>query len=103
MEPQKTTYEVQLAGIPLRLKSSHDQETVDRLVELVNTKVNAILAEQSNLSFQQSLLLASLHLAEDFLMTNKNALSNLELIEDQAKAILSDLESSPISRIRVDS
>jgi hypothetical protein len=47
--------------------------------------------------------LASLHLAEDFLKTNKTALSELEAIENQAKSILSDLESSPISRIRVDS
>ena len=103
MEHQKTTYEVQLAGIPLRLKTSHDQATVDRLVEKVNEKVQMVTSEQSSLSFQQCLLLASLHLAEDFLKTNKSALLELEAIETQAKSILSDLESSPISRIRVDS
>jgi len=102
LEHQKKTYEVRLAGIPLRLKTSHDQETVDQLVTVVNEKINMILSEQSNLSFQQSLLLASLHLAEDFLTSNKDTLSNLEQIESQAKSILSDLESSPISRIRVD-
>ena len=102
MEHQKTTYEVHLAGIPLRLKTSHDEETVSRLVQMVNEKVQMVRSEQTSLSFQQSLLLASLHLAEDFLNTKKNALLELDEIETQAKSILSELETSPISRIRVD-
>lgn len=102
MEHQKEVFEVQLAGVPMRLKTSHEPAVVDELVKLVNEKVESILAENSQLSFQKALLLASLHLAEDAVVVKRQAVAELDRLEDNAKVILSELESSPISKIRME-
>lgn len=102
MEHQNTTFEVQLAGIAMRLKTSHDAATVENLVSLVNEKVDQILTDCPSISFQKALLLAALHMAEDMVTTKKQALLELDQLESKAKGILSELESSPISKIRMD-
>lgn len=103
MADSKQTYEVSLAGMPLKLKSSHGESTVKELVGLVNDKVNDCLKGNQNIPFQKALLLASLHIAEDLVFLRKAALSELDQLEAKAQDILSDLESSPVSRIRLES
>ncbi len=102
LEHQKRTYEVQIGGLPLKLKSSHDSLTVDQLTQLVNDKVEAAIAAHPSLSYQKALLLAALHMAEDLVLLKRSVLSELDQLELQAKQIFIDLESSPISRIRLD-
>ena len=102
MEHQKKTFEVQLAGVPMRLKTSHDSATVEELVRRVNEKVEKIMSGSPNISFQKAVLLASLHLAEDLVVVKEQSLVELDHLETKAKKILSELESSPISRIRMD-
>ena len=102
MAESKSTYEVELAGMPLKLRSSHDQKFVDELICLVDEKVNDALKNNSNVPFQKALLLASLHLAEDLLFLKKAARSELDRLEARTHDILTDLESSPIARIRLD-
>lgn len=102
MEHQSKTHEVQLAGVPMRLKSTHDSATVEHLVNLVNEKVEQILTDCPNIPFQKVLLLTALHMAEDMVTGKRQALSELDNLETKAKAILSELESSPISKIRMD-
>ncbi len=36
-------FDVEIAGVPLRLRSSHDEKTVHELVGLVNSKINESL------------------------------------------------------------
>lgn len=102
MEHQSETYEVQLAGVPMRLKTTHDPATVEQLVTMVNEKVEQILTDCPNISFQKALLLTALHMAEDSVTVQRQALNELDSLETKAKAILSELESSPISKIRMD-
>ena len=102
MEHQKKTFEVQLAGVPMRLKTSHDSATVEELVRRVNEKVEKIMSDSPNISFQKAVLLASLHLAEDLVVLKEQSFMELDHLETKAKKILSELESSPISRIRMD-
>jgi len=102
LEHQKKTFEVQLAGVPMRLKTSHDSATVEELVRRVNEKVEKIMSGSPNISFQKAVLLASLHLAEDLVVVKEQSLVELDHLETKAKKILSELESSPISRIRMD-
>ena len=104
-EPQsqeKDLYLVQVAGLSLKLRSSHDEETVRKLASLVDKKVNEALGAGNNVSFQNALLLAALHLAEDLTLLKSLMDRRLDLLESQAKDILSDLESSPLSRIRLE-
>ena len=99
---QGETYEVQVAGMPLRLKSSHDQQTVQELIDLVDGKVKAAMSSNSSISFQKALLLASLHVAEEFVFLKRAVRTRLDTLETKAKSVLTELDSSPLSRLNVD-
>lgn len=96
------TYEVQVAGMPLRLKSSHDEQTVQELIDLVDGKIKEALSANSQLSFQKALLLASLHVAEDLVFLKRAVQSRLDSLEDKAKGILTELDSTPVARLTMD-
>lgn len=102
LEEAKRTFEVQIAGLALKLKSSHDAQTVNELVDLVNDRVQKALSFNSNISFQKALLLASLHIAEDLVLLKRTTYSELETLESKAKKVIHELESSPIAKIRID-
>lgn len=102
MEPEKSLYDVQVAGLSLKLRSSHDLETVEELTALVDEKISEAFSLGSNVSFQNALLLAALHIAEDLTLLKRAANSELLRLESKAQKILSDLESSPISRLRLE-
>jgi cell division protein ZapA len=91
-------FEVEIAGVPLRLKSSHDEQTVQELVEFVDRKVKEALPLTKTGSIQNASILASLHLAEEYLMLKRKCQSELASLENKAEKVLSDLESSRVSR-----
>lgn len=102
MQEDKPLFDVKVAGLTLKLRSSHDEETVRTLTKLVNEKIEQALAMSKNISFQNALLLASLHLAEELTLLKKRTGQELEQLEKTAHSILSDIESSPLSRLRLD-
>lgn len=99
---QNGTYDVQVAGLPLRLKSSHDEQTVQELVELVDQKVKEAMNSSSSISFQKALLLASLHVAEDLVFLKRAVRNRLDSLETKAKGILSELDSTPAGKLTID-
>ncbi len=96
------TYDVHVAGLPLRLKSSHDEQTVQELVDLIDAKVKEAMSSSSSISFQKALLLASLHVAEDLVFLKRAVRSRLDLLENKAKSILTELDSTPAARLTID-
>lgn len=96
------TVEIQVAGVPLKLRSSHDDRTVRELVSLVDDKVKQALSSNSNISFQKALLLASLHIAEDLIFLKKAATQRLDQLEAKTKSIISELDSSPLPRVEIE-
>lgn len=96
------TYEVQVAGLPLRLKSSHDEKTVQELIDLIDVKVKEAMSSSSSISFQKALLLASLHVAEDLVFLKRAVRDRLNLLENKAKSILTELDSTPTGRLTID-
>lgn len=106
MNPEKVakneTYEVQVAGLPLRLKSSHDMQTVQELIDLVDGKVKEAMSSNANISFQKALLLASLHVAEDLVFLKRAIRGRLDLLEGKAKSALSELDSTPLAKLTID-
>lgn len=91
-------FEVEIAGIPLRLKSSLTQEAVEELVQLVDRQIKAALPLTKTGSIQNAAILASLNLAEAFVTLRKMACSELEAVEHGAMRIVSELESSNIRK-----
>ncbi|MCB0361227.1 MAG: cell division protein ZapA [Bdellovibrionales bacterium] len=101
-ETAKRTYEVLIAGLTLKLRSSHDEETVAELVALVDEKVNEAMGGHPNVSFQNALLLASLHIAEELILLKRVAAQELQGLESKAQEILTNLESSPLTQSGLD-
>ena len=102
MEIEKQLYEIKIAGLPLKLRSAHNRRTVDELVQVVSGKIKEAQNHNTQISSQNALMLAALHLAEDLILMKRSTQSELELLEVRAREILSSLESSPISQIGLD-
>jgi cell division protein ZapA len=94
IQNEKRIFEVTLAGLSLKLKTSHDVETVNQLVSFVDQKVTEALKLTKSGSLQNAALLASLNIAEELIILKKRAAAELERIENKAQKVLSDLESS---------
>ena len=99
---EKRLHTVQIAGVPLKLKSSHDSEMVNSLVEIVDKKVKETIESHPTVSFQNALMMTALNLAEELELTKKIARRELDAIEDEAQQILSDLELSPVIQNNLD-
>ncbi len=96
---EKKLYNVNIAGLPLKLRSSHDSETVAQLTQLVDQKIEEAQSLGKRVSFQNALLLASLHIAEELLTLKKSVNEDLNFLKSKSKSILSELESSPLTKV----
>jgi cell division protein ZapA len=92
-------YEVEIAGVPLRLKSSLDDKTVNELVEMVDQKVCEALPLTKTGSIQNAAILAALHMAEEYLMLKRRTKVELDFLESRAQKVLAELESSRVSQL----
>ncbi len=95
-------YEVEIAGIHLRLKSSHDQDFVHKVVSEVNKKIQEALPVTKNDSIQTAALLACLNMSEELMLFKRQMLSELDKVETKAEHVLTRFESSYESRLGLD-
>lgn len=92
MQPNVKTYEVKIAGVPLRLKASHDQETVDEILSMVEEHMDQKLAKTS---LRNSALLACLRLAEELYLLRKQTKEELDNLEARALEHISQFQQVP--------
>lgn len=90
----KKTYNFLIAGVPYKLKTSHDDATVQELVEFVNNKMNQAMAVTKNGSFQNAAILTAMNVAEELILLKKKAQRELEKLEEKALQLSLDLENS---------
>ena len=88
----KSIYEVQIAGLPLKLRSSHDSQTVSDLINLVDQKVTQAMEVNKAASYQSALVLAALNIAEELVLLKKTAKIEIDRVEERAQIILDQLE-----------
>lgn len=98
----KKTYEFNIAGLPYRLRSSHDDQTVNELVEFVNNKMKQAMAATKSGSFQSAAVLAALNIAEELILLKKRALSELDELEGRALRMSQDLENFKVGKAGLD-
>jgi cell division protein ZapA len=98
MAQNKRTYDFLIAGVPYKLRTSHDDATVLELVDFVNNKMNQALAVTKNGSFQNAAVLASLNLAEELILLKRKAQRELEKVEEKILKISHELENSKGSK-----
>lgn len=91
---ERKTYEFQIAGLPYKLRSSHDEQTVNELVQFVDQKIQSALDATKSGSFQSAAVLAALNIAEELILLKKKARLEIDKIEERAMKLSQDLESS---------
>jgi cell division protein ZapA len=98
MEDSRKTYELTFGGLPFRLRSSHDDETVRELAEFVEKKLQQALAATKSGSYQNAAILTALNIAEELILLKRRALTELDRIEQKAAKISQDIENSKSAR-----
>lgn len=93
-DQNKKQYEFAIAGMPYKLRSSHDEATVQELVDFVDQKLRQALAATKSGSFQSAAVLAALNIAEELILLKKRAHRELDLLEEKTMKLAQDLESS---------
>lgn len=94
MALEKKTYDFLIAGVPYKLRTSHDDLIVQELVEFVNNKMNLALAATKNGSYQNAAVLTALNLAEELILLKKKAHRELEKVEEKILKLSVELENS---------
>lgn len=92
MQKDLKTFEVEIAGVPLRLKSSHDQETVNEIMKMVEEQIDPRLAKAS---LRNSALLACLRLAEELYLLRKKTKEELDNLESQTLEQIAHIQQAP--------
>jgi cell division protein ZapA len=85
---------VSIAGVPLRLKSSHDVETVNELVRMVDEKIRQALPLTKTGSIQNASILAALNMAEELLILKRRARELVNGLDLRITRVTEDLEKS---------
>lgn len=98
MAAETKTYNFLIAGVPYKLKSSHDDATVQELVDFVNNKMTQALSVTKNGSFQNAAVLTAMNLAEELILLKRKAHRELERLEEKALKLSVDLENSKSGR-----
>ncbi len=94
MTSDKQTYNFLIAGVPYKLKTSHDDATVQELVDFVNNKMTQALALTKNGSYQNAAVLTAMNIAEELILLKRKANRELEKLEEKAIQLSIDLENS---------
>ncbi len=93
-ETAKNVYEVHVAGLPLKLRSSHDPQTVSELVKIVDQKVKEAMSANATVSFQNALVLAALNVSEELMLLKQTLAGELSRVEDRTRQILDRIEEA---------
>ena len=91
MQQEVKTYDVNIAGVPLRLKATHDRETVDQILEMVEQKFDDKISKTTK---QNTAILACLRLAEELYLLKNNVKKELDHIESLALDHVAQMQSS---------
>jgi cell division protein ZapA len=90
------TVELTIAGLPFKLRSSHDEETVKELVQFVDAKMKQAMTATKSGSFQSAAVLAALNIAEELILLKRKAHHELDILEEKTLKISQDLENSKV-------
>lgn len=98
MNSETRTYNFDIAGVPYKLKSSHDESVVTELVEFVNSRMNKALSQTKNGSYQNAAVITAMNLAEELILLKRKAQKELDLLEEKAIQLSLDLENSKVGK-----
>ena len=94
----KKTFDFKIAGVSYKIKSSHDEQTLQDLVSYVNNKVTEAIKVTKNSSFQNAAVLASLNIAEEMILLKRKAQHELDKLENKAIKLAQEIDSAKINK-----
>lgn len=86
------TYELNIGDCLLRLKSDHDLQTVEEILQVVKKHMSQ--ANHRALNKRKALAFSCLSVAEELVCLKKSLRFGLDQIDISAQAVFSDLKSS---------
>ncbi len=92
----KRSFNFSIAGVPYKIKTSHDDATVQELVDFVNNKMSQAMAVTKNGSFQNAAILTALNIAEELILLKRRAHRELEKLEEKTLKLALEMENSTI-------
>lgn len=94
MTSDKKTFNFLIAGVPYKLKTSHDDETVKELVQFVDNKMTLAMSVTKNGSYQNAAVLTAMNIAEELILLKRKAQQELGQLEDKVLQLSLELENS---------
>lgn len=99
MTAEKKNFNFLIAGVPYKLRSSHDDATVQELVDFVNNKMTQAMAVTKNGSFQNAAVLTAMNLAEELILLKRKAQRELDKLEEKTMQLSLELENSKSNKV----
>ena len=94
------TYEVQIGGCSLRLKSSHNSTTLKEIIQVVEDQIRSSKANNRTLSIHKTFALCCLNVAEELVCLKQALRHQIEQLESSTQSIFSELKSSSTNAIK---
>ena len=94
------TYQVQIGDCSLRLKSSHNADTVDEIIQVVENQVRSSKAKNQALSMHKTFALCCLNVAEELVCLKQALRQEMDQLESSTQLVLSELRSSSVSALK---
>lgn len=91
---KKRTFNFSIAGVPYKIKTSHDDALVQELVDFVTIKMDQAMAATKNASFQNAAVLTALNIAEELILLKRKAHRELERLEEKTLKLALEIENS---------
>lgn len=95
---KKQTFDFKIVGVSYKIKTSHDEQTLQQLVQYVNNKVTEAMKVTKNSSFQNAAVLASLNIAEEMILLKRRAQAELEKLEQKALKLAQEIETTKANK-----
>jgi cell division protein ZapA len=96
---EKKNFNFLIAGVPYKLRSSHDDSTVQELVDFVNNKMTQAMAVTKNGSFQNAAVLTAMNIAEELILLKRKAQRELDKLEEKTLQLSLELENSKSNKV----
>ena len=87
-------YEVRIGDCSLKLKSSHNLDTLNEIVKVVEHYIRSSKADNQALPAQKAFALSCLNMAEELVCLKKALRMKLERLESSTQDVYSELKSS---------
>ncbi len=97
----RSLQDILVAGTRLRVRTSLNEEKVQQLVDLVDSRIKAAMKRSNSKSYQKALILAALNIAEELMTLKSQVRNELDTLEDRAREVLIELESTGVDHLGI--